>query len=61
MQNSGLGNAINPLNSITNKSLWDPMILLIGWRGEIVKKNLQVHDEPQHLYQGKITKTTRVN
>ena len=31
------------------------MILLIGWRGEIVKKNLQVHDEPQHLYQGKIT------
>jgi len=56
MQNSGLGNAINPLNSITNKKVYGiPMILLIGWRGEIVKKNLQVHDEPQHLYQGKIT------
>ena len=56
LQNSGLGNAINPLNSITNKKVYGiPMILLIGWRGEIVKKNLQVHDEPQHLYQGKIT------
>ena len=56
MQNSGLGNAINPLNSITNKKVYGiPMILLIGWRGEIIKKNLQVHDEPQHLYQGKIT------
>ena len=53
---SGLGNAINPLNSITNKKVYGiPMILLIGWRGEIIKKNLQVHDEPQHLYQGKIT------
>ena len=56
MQNSGLGNAINPLNSITNKKVYGiPMILLIGWRGEIIKKNLQVNDEPQHLYQGKIT------
>ena len=56
MQNSGLGNAINPLNSITNKKVYGiPMILLIGWRGEIIKKNLQVSDEPQHLYQGKIT------
>ena len=56
MQNSGLGNAINPLNSITNKKVYGiPMILLIGWRGEIIKKNLQAKDEPQHLYQGKIT------
>ena len=56
MQNSGLGNAINPLNSITNNKVYGiPMILLIGWRGEIIKKNLQVNDEPQHLYQGKIT------
>ena len=55
MQNSGLGNAINPLNSVTNKKVYGiPMILLIGWRGEIIK-NLQVSDEPQHLYQGKIT------
>jgi len=56
MQNSGLGNAINPLNSLANKKVYGiPMILLIGWRGEIIKKNLQVKDEPQHLYQGKIT------
>ena len=56
MQNSGLGNAINPLNSIANKKVYGiPMILLIGWRGEIIKKNLQINDEPQHLYQGKIT------
>ena len=56
MQNSGLGNAINPLNSITNKKVYGiPMILMIGWRGEIIKRNLQVKDEPQHLYQGKIT------
>ena len=58
MQNSGLGNAINPLNSITNEKVYGiPMIkgILIGWRGEIIKKNLQVSDEPQHLYQGKIT------
>ena len=41
MQNSGLGNAINPLNSITNKKVYGiPMILLIGWRGEIIKKKL---------------------
>ena len=56
MQNSGLGNAINPLNSIANKEVYGiPMLLLIGWRGEIIKKNKQVDDEPQHLYQGKIT------
>jgi phosphonopyruvate decarboxylase len=56
MQNSGLGNAVNPLNSLTNKKVYGiPMILLIGWRGEIIKKNLQVKDEPQHLFQGKIT------
>ena len=56
MQNSGLGNAINPLNSVVNKKIYGiPMILLIGWRGEIVSKNKQVHDEPQHLYQGFIT------
>ena len=56
MQNSGLGNAINPLNSLANKKVYGiPMIILIGWRGEIIKKNLQVNDEPQHLYQGKIT------
>ena len=56
MQNSGLGNAINPLNSVVNKKIYGiPMILLIGWRGEIISKNKQIHDEPQHLYQGFIT------
>tara|TARA_E500000178_G_C17036987_1_gene764016 strand:- start:2903 stop:4045 length:1143 start_codon:yes stop_codon:yes gene_type:complete len=56
LQNSGLGNAINPLNSITNKKVYGiPMILMIGWRGEIKRKNKQIKDEPQHLYQGKIT------
>lgn len=56
MQNSGLGNAINPLNSIVNNNIYGiPMILLVGWRGEIISKNKQLHDEPQHLYQGSIT------
>ena len=33
LQNSGLGNAINPLTSLTNKSVYSiPMILMIGWR-----------------------------
>lgn len=47
MQNSGLGNAINPLLSIASKSVYRiPMILMIGWRGE-------KEDEPQHVEQGK--------
>ena len=51
MQNSGLGNAINPLISIAHKKVYSiPLFLLIGWRGS-PKKN----DEPQHLAKGKIT------
>lgn len=51
MQNSGEGNAINPLASLANKEVYGiPMLLLIGWRGEP-----GVHDEPQHVYQGQIT------
>ena len=35
MQNSGLGNAINPLLSFVDKKVYNiPMLLLIGWRGE---------------------------
>ncbi len=35
MQNSGLGNAINPLTSLTDPDVYSiPMLLLIGWRGE---------------------------
>lgn len=52
MQNSGLGNAINPLISLTHQKVYSiPLVLLIGWRGEPKK-----HDEPQHIEMGKITK-----
>jgi phosphonopyruvate decarboxylase len=51
MQNSGLGNAFNPLASLAHKNVYEvPMILLIGWRGA---KSFQ--DEPQHIPQGSIT------
>lgn len=51
MQNSGLGNAINPLTSLADPLVMSiPMILLIGWRGQPGKK-----DEPQHAKQGLIT------
>jgi phosphonopyruvate decarboxylase len=51
LQNSGLGNIINPLMSLINKKVYDiPILFLIGWRGEPFKK-----DEPQHLTQGEIT------
>ena len=49
MQNSGLGNAVNPICSLTK--LYDiPVIFVIGWRGEP-----GVPDEPQHGFQGEIT------
>lgn len=48
MQNSGLGNATNPLLSLADKDVYGiPMLLLIGWRGEP-----GVKDEPQHIKQG---------
>ncbi len=51
MQNSGIGNAINPLLSLADGDVYRiPMILLVGWRGEP-----SVKDEPQHLKQGKVT------
>ena len=56
MQNSGLGNSINPLTSIAAKEIYSiPLILLIGWRGEILPNGNQIEDEPQHKFQGKIT------
>ena len=56
MQNSGLGNIINPITSLASSEVYGiPMILLIGWRGEITSKNNQIYDEPQHKKQGKIT------
>ena len=51
MQNSGEGNIINPIASLTDKEVYNiPVLLLIGWRGRP-----GVHDEPQHVKQGKIT------
>lgn len=51
MQNSGEGNIINPLASLTDKEVYNiPALLLIGWRG-----CPGVHDEPQHVKQGKVT------
>lgn len=51
MQNSGEGNIINPLASLTDKEVYNiPVLLVIGWRG-----CPGVHDEPQHIKQGKIT------
>ena len=48
LQNSGIGNIINPIASLTNEKVYAiPMIFLIGWRGEP-----GVKDEPQHLFQG---------
>ena len=51
MQNSGLGNIVNPSTSLLNPAVYNiPEIFIIGWRGEP-----GVHDEPQHIYQGEIT------
>lgn len=51
MQNSGLGNAVNPLTSLADQEVYSiPMLLIIGWRGEP-----DVKDEPQHKKQGRIT------
>ena len=51
MQNSGEGNIINPLASLTDKDVYHiPVLLVIGWRGKP-----GVHDEPQHVKQGKVT------
>lgn len=51
MQNSGEGNAVNPLLSLADEDVYSiPMLLMIGWRGEPGK-----HDEPQHVKQGKVT------
>jgi len=50
LQNSGLGNCINPLLSLADKEVYGvPMILLIGWRGEP-----NIKDEPQHIKQGRV-------
>lgn len=51
LQNSGLGNTINPLLSLADPEVYAiPMIVLIGWRGAP-----GVKDEPQHIKQGRVT------
>lgn len=51
LQNSGEGNIINPICSLADDDIFGiPMLLLIGWRGEP-----NIHDEPQHIKQGKVT------
>jgi len=53
MQNSGLGNAVNPIASLMDGQVYGlPCLLVVGWRGEP-----GVHDEPQHVKQGQITLT----
>ena len=54
MQNSGMGNAINPLVSLVDQNVYAvPMLLMIGWRGQ---GNTET-DHPQHRLQGEITTT----
>lgn len=51
MQNSGLGNAVNPFTSLAHSEVYGiPMLFVIGWRGEPGEK-----DEPQHKFMGRIT------
>lgn len=51
MQNSGLGNTVNPLLSLMDEKVYAlPVVLMIGWRGEP-----GVKDEPQHVKQGEVT------
>jgi phosphonopyruvate decarboxylase len=51
LQNSGLGNTVNPLTSLADPAVYSlPMMLLVGWRGQPGHK-----DEPQHAKQGQIT------
>ncbi|RZP72485.1 phosphonopyruvate decarboxylase [Vibrio vulnificus] len=55
MQNSGLGNAVNPLLSLADSQVYGvPMLLIVGWRGEMLATE-QLADEPQHRKQGRVT------
>lgn len=54
MQNSGLGNTVNPLTSLADPAVYGiPMLLMVGWRGLPGE-----HDEPQHVKMGQVTLTT---
>ena len=50
LQNSGLGNTVNPLLSLASTEVYGiPMLLMVGWRGEP-----GIKDEPQHVHQGRV-------
>src|SRR5688572_26507685 len=54
MQNSGLGNTVNPLTSLADPAVYGvPMLLMVGWRGSPGEK-----DEPQHARMGLVTRET---
>lgn len=54
MQNSGMGNTLNPIISLVDHHVYEvPMVLLIGWRGEPGGKDYQSH--VQHRTQGEVT------
>lgn len=49
MQNSGFGNATDPITNLCHERVYNiPLLILIGWRGKPGQK-----DEPQHITQGK--------
>ena len=51
LQNSGIGNIVNPYTSLLNDKVYAiPCIFVVGWRGEP-----GLHDEPQHVFQGEVT------
>ena len=50
LQNSGIGNATDPITNLCEKNIYNiPLLLLIGWRGAP-----GIKDEPQHYLQGRI-------
>lgn len=51
LQNSGIGNIINPVASLLHREVYGiPVVFIVGWRGEP-----GIPDEPQHAYQGQVT------
>jgi len=53
LQNSGLGNMINPILSLADPKVFNiPLLIIMGWRGE---RSKVLKDEPQHMTQGNLT------
>lgn len=51
LQNSGIGNIVNPVASLLDEKVYGiPCVFVVGWRGEP-----NIKDEPQHKFQGEIT------